>query len=79
MFVDCIDDEGKAKVTDLNFCTGLEAIPPMGLVHIWIERLFLLLQLATAFCDYHLLQTKLHSLKNMDTGILGSRNHFGVL
>ena len=32
MFADCGDDEGKANVTDLNLCTGLEAIPPMGLV-----------------------------------------------
>ena len=87
LFITGSGDEGKASLQDLlQFCTGLDSVPPMGLAHL-IKLEYMDQQLLpTASACYCILRLPARInideeafFCNMDTGILGSKNHFGVL
>lgn len=77
--------QGQANLKELlKFISGLEAIPPMGLARpISIEYLdHKVLPTASAcYCIIRLpvIEDKRRFFIQIDTGVLGSQNHFGVL
>ena len=88
-YIAASDDQCQASIQDLlRFCTGLEYLPPMGLPNsIKLEYMdhnvlptasacYCILRLPAAAAAIANQETFFH---NMDTGILGSKNHFGIL